>query len=89
MHGQVSVERSFIRSIDQPAPAFYDDLLQNRATTSNREDNRSRESKIEQPEVGVMRHTTLFPNGSRDFIIGLIALALAIVFWSAFIVPAI
>jgi hypothetical protein len=35
-----------------------------------------------------MRHTTLFPAGFRDLIIGLAALALAIVVWSVLIVPA-
>ncbi len=35
-----------------------------------------------------MRHTTLFPKASRDLIIGLLALALAIVIWAIFVVPA-
>lgn len=35
-----------------------------------------------------MRHTTLFPDGLGDLIIGLVALALAIMIWSILIVPA-
>jgi hypothetical protein len=35
-----------------------------------------------------MKHTTLFPNASRDLIIGLIALALAIIVWSVLMAPA-
>lgn len=35
-----------------------------------------------------MRHTTLFPGGLEDLIIGLVALAIAIVLWSVLIVSA-
>jgi hypothetical protein len=35
-----------------------------------------------------MRHTTLFPAGLRDLIIGLVAMAVAIMIWSVLIVPA-
>ncbi len=35
-----------------------------------------------------MRHTTLFPDELRDLIIGLTALALAIVIWSLLVIPA-
>jgi hypothetical protein len=36
-----------------------------------------------------MKHTTLFPDGARDLIIGLMALALAVMIWSVLIVPAV
>jgi hypothetical protein len=36
-----------------------------------------------------MRHTTLFPDGFGDLIIGLLALALAIAIWAALMVPAV
>jgi len=44
------------------------------------------ESGIEQSEATVMKHTTLFPDGSRDLIIGLTALALTVMIWSVLIV---
>jgi hypothetical protein len=34
-----------------------------------------------------MRHTTLFPEGSRDLIIGLVALAVTVVIWAVLIAP--
>jgi hypothetical protein len=34
-----------------------------------------------------MRSTTLFPNGLRDLMIGLIALILAVMIWSIVMVP--
>jgi hypothetical protein len=34
-----------------------------------------------------MRYTILFPSGLRDLIIGLVALALAIMIWSVLFVP--
>lgn len=36
-----------------------------------------------------MRHTTLFPEEFRDLIIGLVALALAVMIWSILVVPAV
>ncbi len=35
----------------------------------------------------MMRHTTLFPDRFRDLIIGLVALALAVMIWSIVMVP--
>ncbi len=36
-----------------------------------------------------MRHTTLFPEGSRDLIIGLAALAVTVMIWAVLVVPAV
>lgn len=35
-----------------------------------------------------MKHTTLFPGELKDLIIGLMALALALVIWASLIAPA-
>ncbi len=35
-----------------------------------------------------MRHTTPFPDELRDFLIGLVALILAVMIWALLIVPA-
>jgi hypothetical protein len=67
---------------------LYDSLFQNLAIISNRGDNTDREICVEPIEAVVMKNTVLFSRTTRDLIIGLVVLTLAILIGLVLIVPA-